>query len=63
MDEILLANFMVFHDVAAAEPYDLWIGDEAWDLDYHLHENPELKTAAFVWLTDFVGYLPMPDGG
>ncbi len=63
MDEILLANFMVFHDVAAAEPYDLWIGDEAWDLDYHLHENPELKSAAFAWLTDFVGYLPMPDGG
>ena len=24
--------------------YDLWIGDEAWDLDYFLHENPELKT-------------------
>ena len=43
--------------------YDLWIGDEAWELDYYLHENPELKTAAFVWLTDFVGYLPMADGG
>ena len=28
------------------EPYDLWIGDEAWELDYFLHENPELKTAA-----------------
>ena len=28
------------------EPYDLWIGDEAWELDYYLHENPELKTAA-----------------
>ena len=44
-------------------PYDLWIGDEAWELDYFLHENPELKTAAYVWLTDFVGWLPMPDGG
>ena len=44
MDEILLANFMVFHDVVAAETYDLWIGDEAWDVDYYLHENPELKT-------------------
>jgi pimeloyl-ACP methyl ester carboxylesterase len=63
MDEILVANFMVFLDVAQAEQYDLWIGDEAWDLDYYLHENPELKTAAYVWLTDFVGYLPMPDGG
>jgi pimeloyl-ACP methyl ester carboxylesterase/predicted glycosyltransferase len=63
MDEILVANFMLFHDVVRDEPYDLWIGDEAWDLDYFLHENPELKRAAYVWLTDFVGWLPMPDGG
>jgi len=63
MDEILLSNFMVFHDVVGAEPYDLWIGDEAWEVDYYLHENPELKSAAYVWLTDFVGYLPVPDGG
>ena len=63
MDEILLANFMVFHDVVRDEPYDLWIGDEAWEVDYYLHENPELKRAAYVWLTDFVGWLPMPDGG
>ena len=63
MDEILLANFMVFHDLVRAEHYDLWIGDEAWELDYFLHENPEEKRAAYVWLTDFVGWLPMPDGG
>ncbi len=60
MDEILLANFMIFHDVARAEQYDLWIGDEAWELDYYLHENPELKSATYCWLTDFVGWLPMP---
>jgi predicted glycosyltransferase len=41
--------------------YDLLIGDEAWDLDYYLHENPELKRAAYVWLTDFVGWLPVED--
>jgi pimeloyl-ACP methyl ester carboxylesterase len=63
MDEILVANFMLFHDVVSDEPYDLWIGDEAWEVDYFLHENPELKSAAYVWLTDFVGWLPMPDGG
>lgn len=63
MDEILLANFMVFHDIVRDEPYDLWIGDEAWELDYYLHENPEQKRAGYVWLTDFVGWLPMPDGG
>jgi len=63
MDEILHANFMVFHDLVEAEHYDLWVGDEAWDLDHHLHENPEEKRAPYVWLTDFVGWLPMPDGG
>lgn len=63
MDEILVANFMVFHDLVREENYDVWIGDEAWEIDYYLHENPELKRAAYVWLTDFVGWLPMPDGG
>jgi pimeloyl-ACP methyl ester carboxylesterase len=63
MDEIMVANFMVFSDLAAEEPYDLWAGDEAWEVDYFLHENPELKRAPYVWLTDFVGWLPMPDGG
>ena len=62
MDEVLLANFMVFHDLVRHEDYDLWIGDEAWELDYYLHENPEQKRAAYVWLTDFVGWLPMSDG-
>ena len=63
MDEILLANFMVFHDVVRDDHYDLWIGDEAWELDYFLHENPELKNSTYAWLTDFVGWLPMSDGG
>jgi pimeloyl-ACP methyl ester carboxylesterase len=63
MDEILVANFMVFHDLVAEEAYDLVVGDEAWDIDHFLHENPEQKRAAFAWLTDFVGWLPMPDGG
>ncbi len=43
MDEILLANFMLFHDVVRDDPYDLWIGDEAWELDHYLHENPEFE--------------------
>ncbi len=63
MDEILVANFMVFHDVVEAGEYDLVIGDEAWDVDHFLHENPELKRTAFAWMTDFVGWLPMPSGG
>jgi predicted glycosyltransferase len=62
MDEILAANFMVFHDIVREDRYDLWIGDEAWELDYYLHENPGEKRAPYVWLSDFVGFLPMDDG-
>jgi len=63
LDEIFCANFMVFHYRVQEERFDLWIADEAWELDYFLHENPELKTAPFIWLTDFVGVLPMEEGG
>jgi pimeloyl-ACP methyl ester carboxylesterase/predicted glycosyltransferase len=63
MDEILVNNFMIFSEVVQEQGYDLVIGDEAWDVDYFLHENPELKRFSFAWLTDFVGWLPMPDGG
>jgi pimeloyl-ACP methyl ester carboxylesterase/predicted glycosyltransferase len=63
MDEVLVANFMVFHDLVRDEPYDLWVADEGWDIDYFLHENPELKRAPYAWMTDFVGWLPMPDRG
>ena len=63
MDAILVQNFMVFNDVVEEERYDLVIADEAWDLDYFLHENPHLKRFAFAWMTDFVGWLPMPEGG
>ncbi len=63
MDEIMAANFMVFHDLVADEPYDLWIVDEGWDVDHFLFDNPELKRTAYAWLTDFVGFLPLPEGG
>jgi pimeloyl-ACP methyl ester carboxylesterase/predicted glycosyltransferase len=62
MDEIFCANYMVFDDLVREEPFDVWIGDEAWEVDHFLHENPERKTTPFVWMTDFVGYLPMPAG-
>lgn len=62
MDEVMTNNFMTFSDLLEAEHYDLVIGDEAWDVDYQYHENPELKRQPFVFLTDFVGCLPMnPD--
>jgi pimeloyl-ACP methyl ester carboxylesterase/predicted glycosyltransferase len=63
MDEILVNNFMVFDELVREEQYDAWVADEGWDVDYFLHENPELKSTAYAWLTDFVGWLPMPAGG
>ncbi len=63
MDEILLANFMLFHDVVRERDYDLWIADEGWEIDHFLHEHPGLKTARFAWLTDVVGWAPLPAGG
>jgi pimeloyl-ACP methyl ester carboxylesterase/predicted glycosyltransferase len=59
MDEIMAANFMVFADAVEAGDYDLWVGDEGWDLDYYLHENPEMKRAPYVFITDFIGMLSM----
>jgi len=52
MDEILINNFMVFHDIVREDRYDLWVGDEAWELDYFLHENPCEKRANYAWMTD-----------
>jgi pimeloyl-ACP methyl ester carboxylesterase/predicted glycosyltransferase len=63
MDEILIANFLTFADVVDDQHYDLVIADEAWDVDYFLHENPELKRFPYAWFTDFVGWLPMPQAG
>ncbi len=59
MDEIFLANFMLFHDITRETPYDVWIGDESWEVDYYLHENPELKCAPYVFMTDVIGFLPV----
>jgi pimeloyl-ACP methyl ester carboxylesterase/predicted glycosyltransferase len=63
MDEVLIANFMIFQDAVEEGSYDLVIADEAWDIDHYWHEHPELKKTALAWFTDFVGFLPMPDGG
>ena len=62
MDEIVSHNFMTFVDLMEAEHYDIVIGDEAWDVDHHYHDNPELKRQPYVFLTDFVGCLPMEPG-
>ena len=45
MDEVLIANFMIFQDAVEEGGYDLVIADEAWDIDHYWHEHPELKQA------------------
>jgi pimeloyl-ACP methyl ester carboxylesterase/predicted glycosyltransferase len=62
MDELMARNFLLFTELLEAEHYDIVVGDEAWEVDYHYHENPELKRQPFVFLTDFVGCLPMEEG-
>jgi hypothetical protein len=62
MDELMARNFLTFVDLVESQHYDIVIGDEAWEVDYHYHENPELKRQPFVFLTDFVGCLPMEEG-
>jgi pimeloyl-ACP methyl ester carboxylesterase len=63
MDELLIANFMIFQDAVQSGEYDLVVADEAWDVDHYWHEHPELKQTPLAWLTDFVGFVPMSSGG
>jgi pimeloyl-ACP methyl ester carboxylesterase len=60
MDEIAVANFMVFQELVDDGSYDCVVADEAWEVDHFWHEHPELKRTALAWLTDFVGFLPVP---
>jgi len=62
MDEILCANYMLFDDVVRDTSYDLWVGDECWEIDYFLHENPERKIAPYAFMTDVIGFLPTDPG-
>jgi hypothetical protein len=45
MDEVLIANFMIFQDAVDEGDYDLVIADEAWDVDHYWHEHPEVGRA------------------
>jgi pimeloyl-ACP methyl ester carboxylesterase/UDP:flavonoid glycosyltransferase YjiC (YdhE family) len=58
MDEIFCANYLLFDDVVRDTAYDLWVGDECWEIDHFLHENPERKIAPYVFMTDVIGFLP-----
>ena len=63
MDEILVRNFRVFQEVLEVGVYDLVIADEGWEIDHFWHEHPGMKRTPLIWMTDFVGFAPMPEGG
>jgi UDP:flavonoid glycosyltransferase YjiC (YdhE family) len=63
MDEIFCANYMLFDDVVHETSYDMWIGDESWEIDHFLHENPERKIAPYAFMTDVIGFLPVDADG
>ncbi len=55
MDKLMNNNFMFFTDAVREDGYDLVVGDESMEVAEYLHYNPALKTAPFVFMTDFVG--------
>lgn len=58
-ESLRIANFMTFLKAVEETKFNLLIGDEAWEVDHYLHKNPKLKNAPFVFLTDFIGWLPI----
>ena len=40
MDEVLIANFMVFQDAIEETNYDLVVADDAWDVDHYWRQHP-----------------------
>ena len=64
MDEILLANFMVFHDLVARRAATTsGSATRRGSSTTTCTRTPSRSAPPYVWLTDFVGWLPMPDGG
>ena len=64
MDEILVNNFMVFDDVVerrALRPRRS--ATRRGTSTTSCTRTPSSSGSPFAWMTDFVGWLPMPDGG
>ena len=64
MDEILVANFMLFAELVAGQrvrPVGRRRGLGAGPLP--AREPGAASARAYAWMTDFVGWLPMPSGG
>ena len=48
-------NAKVYEGISKKYPFDLWIGDEPYDIMIAMHNNPSLKTCPFVVIYDFLG--------
>jgi hypothetical protein len=60
MDEILIANFMIFQD--AVDDGELRPGDRRRGLGRRplLARASRAQEGQLAWFTDFVGFVPMP---
>ena len=48
-------NAEVYARISEAHSFDLWIGDEPYDIMIAMNENPSLKKCPFVVIYDFLG--------
>jgi predicted glycosyltransferase len=48
-------NAEVYERISKTHHFDLWIGDEPYDIMIAMHNNPNLKTCPFVVIYDFLG--------
>jgi len=48
-------NARVYEGISKKYQFDLWIGDEPYDIMIAMHNNPSLKTCPFVVIYDFLG--------
>jgi len=60
MDEILLANFMVFHGLAQEGTTTSGSATRPGRWTHYPFENPSLERTPPVWMADVVGWPPMP---
>ena len=49
--------------MAREDQYDLWIGDEAGEIDYFLHEEHQARVTLLLARQPRKGVLAIPEGG
>ncbi len=63
MDEILVNNFMVFDELPEPSTTTWSSATRPGTSTTSCTRTRSSSGSAYAWFTDFVGWLPMPDGG